>query len=94
MAATSIKIPPELKKRVIAAAKAAGKSPHAFMVQAIEQQTSRAEARQAFVRDAEDAREAMERSSLGYDAAEVHAYLTRRAQGQRATRPKARPWRG
>ena len=34
--ATSLKLPAELKARVDALAEAAGKSPHAFMVEAIE----------------------------------------------------------
>lgn len=94
MASTSIKLPPELKKRVAAAAKAAGESPHAFMLKAIERQTSLAEARQAFVRDALAARGSMDRTGAGYEAAEVHAYLTGRLHGKRARRPKPELWRG
>lgn len=94
MAATSIKLPQELKKRVIAAAKAAGQSPHAFMLRAIEEQTRLAEARRAFVQQALDARESTDQSGIGYEATEVHSYLTRRAQGKRARRPKPKPWRG
>jgi predicted transcriptional regulator len=94
MAATSIKLPDELKKRVSAAAKAAGQSPHAFMLAAIEQQTRLAEARRAFMQQALDARKSMEESGVGYEASEVHAYLARRAESKRVRRPKPKPWRG
>ena len=94
MSATSIKLPPDLKNRVAAAAKAAGQSPHAFMLTAIEQQTALAEARRAFVQQALDARSAVEESGVGYDAHEVHAYMTARARGRRAERPTERSWRG
>lgn len=93
MSATSIKLPKELKERVIAAAKEAGQSPHAFMLNAIEQQTRLAEARRAFVQDALEARETMDVSGLGYEGAEVHAYLAERVRGRRIRRPKPKPWR-
>ena len=46
---TTLKIPEELKRRVTEAAAAAGKSPHAFMVEAIDLQTQFAERRREFV---------------------------------------------
>lgn len=94
MAATSIKLPSDLKKRVAAAAKAAGESPHAFMLKAIEQQTAMAEMRRAFVEQALEARTSMEETGVGYEAVEVHAYLRARAEGRRAERPTPKPWRG
>ncbi len=63
------------------------------MLNAIERQTSMAEARRAFVLDALKARDSMERTGLGYEAAQVHAYLTSRAEGKRAKRPKPSPSR-
>ncbi len=50
--ATTLKIAADLKRPVVAAAKAADKSPHAFMLEAIEQQTQLDEERRAFVADA------------------------------------------
>lgn len=47
--ATTLKISGDLKRRVVAAAKAADKSPHAFMLEAIEHQTRLDEERRAFV---------------------------------------------
>ena len=49
---TTLKLPDELKARIAAAADSAGKSPHAFMVAALEAETRRAELRRDFVNSA------------------------------------------
>jgi len=91
--ATSLKLPPQLKSRVVTAAKGAGKSPHAFMVEAIEQQVTQVERRQRFIQEALAAeREALE-TGEGFDADEVHAAMEARSQGGRTRRLKARSWR-
>ncbi|MCI0571551.1 MAG: hypothetical protein L0Y66_12415 [Myxococcaceae bacterium] len=92
--ATSLKLTPKLKARVAAVVKGTGKSPHAFMVDAIEQQTVRAEQRKRFVADALAAEKETLESGLAYDADDVHAAMEARARGRRVTRPKAKPWRG
>lgn len=50
--ATTLKIAADLKRRVVAAAKAADKSPHAFMLEAIEQQTQLDKEGRSFVAEA------------------------------------------
>jgi len=60
--ATSLKLPSDLKARVEALAEAAGQSPHAFMVEAIERETARAELFERFVTEALEAEEELERS--------------------------------
>lgn len=49
MAATSIKLPDELKSRIAPLAEAAGLSPHAWMLRAIAAEAEREEKRAAFV---------------------------------------------
>ena len=93
MSTTSLKLPDDLKQLTVAAAQKLGVSPHAFMVQAIEQAATSAERRAGFVADAKVAREQMLSTSEGFDAGEVHTYLKARIAGERPTRPKARPWR-
>lgn len=93
MSTTSLKLPAELKLRAAAAAKNQGMSPHAFMVGAIEQAATAAEQRATFVAEAAAARNVMRESGVGYAADEVHDYLRRRAAGQKADRPPAKPWR-
>src|SRR5208282_2953478 len=70
--ATTLKIAADLKRRVIAAAKAADKSPHAFMLEAIERQTRLDEQRRAFVAEAVAARSEALTSGEGYASADVH----------------------
>jgi len=91
--ATTLKIAADLKRRVIAAAKAADKSPHAFMLEAIENQTRLDEQRREFVADAVAARAEAITSGEGFAAADVHRYFSARVRGERATRPKVRVWR-
>ncbi len=90
--ATTLKIAPDLKRRVAAAAKAADQSPHAFMLDAIERQTRLDEQRRGFVADAVASRAEALRSGQGYAAADVHRYVAARVRGSRATRPKALTW--
>lgn len=93
MTTTSLKLPDELKQRAVAAAQKQGVSPHAFMVHAIEQAASSAERRASFISDAQAAREQMLLAGKGYDADEVHAYLTARIAGKKSAKPKAKSWR-
>ena len=91
--ATTLKIAADLKRRVVAAAKAADKSPHAFMLEAIERQTQLDEQRRAFVAVALASRSEARSSGQGYPAADVHRYFAARVRGGQATRPKALTWR-
>ena len=91
--ATTLKIAADLKRRVVAAAKAADKSPHAFMLEAIERQTRLDEQRRAFVADAVAARSEALTSGDGYASADVHRYFAARVRGDRTKRPKVRKWR-
>jgi predicted transcriptional regulator len=91
--ATSLKIPPELKARVDAAAQAAGKSAHAFMLEAIEHETARTERYEAFLAEALEADRDMDNTRLYYAAEDVFRYMAARAEGKRARRPRPKAWR-
>jgi len=91
--ATSLKIPSELKTRIEKLAQTSGKTTHAFVLSALEEYVSRSELAEQFLEDAIAADDQMQRSGLGYDAREVHAYVTAKAQGQRARRPRVKRWR-
>jgi len=91
--ATSLKLPPELKARVAKVVKGTDKSSHAFMIEAIKQQTEQAELRKRFVADALKAEAETLRTGLAFDAHEVHAYIQARMKGRKVARPKAKPWR-
>ena len=92
MSTTSLKLSDELKQRAVAAAEKKGVSPHAFMVDAIDQAATAAERRASFVSEAQAAREQMLKTGKGYDASEVHAYLKARIAGNQSAKPKARSW--
>ena len=93
MPAATIKLPDELKLRIAAAIEGTGISAHAFMLQAIAQQTALVEKRKAFVTVALAARQRAIKSGKGYAAAEVHDYLEARLAGERAVRPQPKSWR-
>ena len=92
MSTTSLKLSEELKQRAVAAAERKGVSPHAFMVNAIEQAATAAELRASFVGEALVAREQMVSTRKGYDSREVHTYLKARISGNKSAKPKAKSW--
>lgn len=90
---TSLKIPVALKDRVASVIEGTEQSPHAFMVEAIERQTSLAEKRRQFLAEADAAEQEMLTTGKGYEGDKVHAYLRAHVQGKKAKRPKAKTWR-
>lgn len=90
MPAVTLKLPEELKQRINDLAAASGKSPHAFMIDALSAQASREEARGAFVASALEARQQVARYGQVMEAADVHKWLLARAAGGKVARPRAR----
>lgn len=86
--ATTIKLPDELKQRIAPLAEAAGKTAHAWMIEALERQAAMAEARETFLRDAEASAAEIDGGGALYAAEDVAAYLLSRAAGKAAARPK------
>lgn len=91
--ATSLKIPGDLKSRIDKLAQKTGKTTHAFVLSALEEYVSRTELAEQFLEEATEADERMQRSGVGYDARDVHAFVTAKAQGKRARRPRVKRWR-
>jgi predicted transcriptional regulator len=94
MAATSLKLPDELKRRIDGLAASARKTPHAFMVDALEREATRLELRARFAADAAraEARALATGKAIPLDAA--FDYLESRAAGAKPRRPRAGRWRG
>jgi predicted transcriptional regulator len=84
---TTLKLPEALKTRIAQVADAAGKTPHAFMVEALQAQTDLAEKRREFVDSALLAREEVAQYGLVYDADEVFSYIQALLEGKEAVRP-------
>ncbi len=88
-ATTTLKLPKELKKRISPLAQSSGKTPHAWMLEALERQAALAELREQFVREAESAAAAIDAGAPLYAAGDIHAYVLARAAGKPARRPAA-----
>ena len=93
MPPTTLKLPERLKARVANVVAGGDQSAHAFMIGAIEQQTTLAEQRKQMVAEALEREKAMLRSGKGYAAQDVHEYMLAKAAGKKPTRPKAKAWR-
>jgi predicted transcriptional regulator len=93
MAATSLKLPEELKRRIERLAVAANKTPHAFMVDALRQEADRAEMRARFAKDAALSEKEAMQSGRAVPLRDAFDYLEARAAGKFARRPRARAWR-
>lgn len=93
MTTTSLKLPDDVKRLAIAAARHQGVTPHAFMVDAIRAAAIDAAKRAAFVADALTSKAETLESGEGYPANEVHAYIRARATGVCTSKPNAKSWR-
>ena len=90
MSTTTIRLPDELKERVVKAAAAAGISPHGFIVEAVAAKAAEAEARQAFEALARQRLKEFERSGKAIALADMRRYMQDKAAGRATTRPKSR----
>jgi predicted transcriptional regulator len=88
MATTTLKLPEALKERIAPLAEASGKSPHAWMVEAIAAQAEAAERRNAFHAEAIERLTRFEQTRAAYRAEDVHRYFVALATGKKASRPK------
>lgn len=90
MSTKTIRIEDDLKARAAAAAKRAGKTPHAFILDAIAQTVEQAEIDEEFHRVADQrwAKVLATGKTLAWDDAK--AYLEARSRGERPRKPAAR----
>jgi len=89
-ASTTLKLPEELKVRIASAAKAAGKTSHAYMIDALAAQAAFDERRRAFVASALMAEQEVAEYGLVYDADEVFSFIQAKMDGKSVKRPKAK----
>ncbi len=93
MATTTLRVPDELKARVAELAERAGKTPHAFMLEAIEERVRLSETRAAFVEEASGRFEEMLETGRAIDWHEMREHLKERAAGRKSKPPRVRAWR-
>jgi predicted transcriptional regulator len=88
MSTTTIRLPPELKKRIARAAERAGSTAHRFILEAIAEKTEQEE-RQGEFQDAAEQRYAeILASGKTVPWGEMRRYLERRLTGGKIARPK------
>ncbi len=90
--ATTLILPEALRARIAPLARQAGKTPHAWMVEALERETALCELREAFLQaGAESAREVDAGGPL-YASEDVHSYLPRTSSASPTSwRERTRP---
>jgi predicted transcriptional regulator len=93
MPVTTLKLSEDLKRRVAAVVEGTGKSAHAFMLEAIDAQTTQAEKRRDFVEQALAAERDTLKSGRGYLAADIDTYFDAKIAGAKTARPKTKKWR-
>ena len=90
MSTTTIRIEDELKARVAVAAERAGKTAHAFILEAIEQTVDQVEQDEAFHRLADERWAHLLDTGQTVPWGEARAYLEARARGEKPSKPAAR----
>ena len=88
--AVSLRVPESYKKRIARLAQRRKTTPHALMLEAIQEKLNAEEARAAFHAEAKRRLARMKRAHVGIPADEVFDYLKRRGQGKPASRPGPR----
>lgn len=87
-ATTTLKLPEELKARIAPLADMAAKTPHAWMIEALEAQARLAEMRQSFIGGALASAAEVDAGGALYAMQDVHEYIIGKAAGKSAKRPK------
>jgi len=88
--AVSLRVPPEVKKKVERLAQAQDTTAHAFMLKAIREKVESEEVRAAFHAEARRRLARMKKAGTGIPAEEVLAYFREKAAGGNPQPPKPR----
>ena len=84
---TTLKLPDDLKSRIAVAAREAGKTPHAYMIDALTAQADLAELRSGFVADALAAEREFLENGEAYEFEDVSRWMRARMAGENPTPP-------
>ena len=87
-APTTLKLPEDLKALLAEQAKAEGKTPHAYMVEALAEKARRVQRERESMAEDEAAFEEFERTGVAYAMEDVHEYFIGIAAGRKPPRPK------
>ncbi len=87
---TTLKLPEELKARIAPLARSSAKTPHAWMIEALETQARQSEMCLSFIEDAKDSANDIDTGGALYAMADVHKYILNKAAGKSAKLPKTK----
>ena len=85
---TTLKLPDDLRARLAAQAEVEGKSPHAYMVEALREKADRADRRREYLSAGAVAMREYERTGIAYAMEDVEQYILGIAAGRKPRRPK------
>ena len=85
---TTLKVPDELRARLAAQAEAEGKTPHAYMLEALREKADRADRRREYLAAGEASMREYERTGIAYAMEDVEQYILGIAAGKKPGRPK------
>lgn len=85
---TTLKLPEALKARIASLAQADGKTPHAYMVEALQEMAARAERRREYLAAGTAALREHESTGIAYAMEDVERYILGVAAGRKPSRPK------
>lgn len=85
---TTLKLPEDLKALLVEQAQAEGKTPHAYMVEALAEKAQRVKRRQEYLESGAQALREYERTGIAYAMEDVEKYFIGIAAGRKPARPK------
>ena len=85
---TTLKLPDELRSRLAAQAQAEGKTPHAYMVEALKEKADRMDRRQEYLAADEATFREYERTGIAYAMEDVEQYILGITAGRKVRRPR------
>ena len=85
---TTLKVPDDLRARLAEQAAAEGKTPHAYMLEALREKADRANRRREYLTAGAGALQEYERTGIAYAMEDVERYILGIAAGKKPRRPK------
>jgi predicted transcriptional regulator len=85
---TTLKVPDDLRARLAEQAESEGKTPHAYMLEALREKADRADRRREYLSAGAASMREYERTGIAYAMEDVEKYILGIAAGKSVRRPK------
>jgi predicted transcriptional regulator len=93
MSTTTLRVPPDLRDRILRLAEESGTTAHSFMLEAIAERVASEELRRGFLNEGNDRLANMLENGLGIEWADMRDYLGNRTAGRHPSPPTVKKWR-